>query len=64
MTELNTKTQSLFLYTYLNKLQTKVKQRFRNLKHCERIEKNKRKIHRTLKKHGKLKLISTNRKKT
>ena len=47
--KLKTKTHISFINIYLNELQVKVKQRFQSSEHYERIEKIKRKIHRTLK---------------
>ena len=48
--KLKTKTHISLIDIHLNELQTKIKQRFQCSKHYEKIEKIKRKIHRTLKK--------------
>ena len=60
--KLKTKTHILFIDIHLNELQAKAKQRLQSSKHYERIEKIKRKIHRTLKeernRHRKAELIS------
>ena len=50
ITKLKTKIYISFIDIDLNELQVKARQRFQCLKHYERIEKIKRKIHRTLKK--------------
>ena len=47
--KLKTETHISFIDIYLNELQVKVKQRLQSSEHYERIEKIKRKIHRTLK---------------
>ena len=65
--KLKTKTHILFINIHLNELQAKAKQRLQSSEHYERIEKIKRKIHRTLKKeknkHRKTEFISRFRKK-
>ena len=48
--ELKTKTHISLINIHLNELQVKARQRFQSSEHYERIEKIKRKIHRTLKK--------------
>ena len=47
--KLKTETHISFIDIHLNELQVKVKQRFQSSEHYERIEKIKRKIHKTLK---------------
>ena len=59
-----TETHILFIDIYLNKLQTKIKQRLQNFEHYKKIEKNKNKNSSNVKKHRKPKFISTNVKKT
>ena len=65
--KLKTKTHILFIDIHLNELQAKARQRLQSSEHYERIEKIKRKIHRTLKKkrnkHRKAEFISRLRKK-
>ena len=65
--KLKTKTHILLINIHLDELQAKAKQRFQSSEHYERIEKIKRKIHRTLKeernKHRKTELISRFQKK-
>ena len=64
--KLKTKTHISFINIHLNELQAKTKQRLQCSKHYERIEKIKRKIHRTLKKKNrqrKAELISKLQKK-
>ena len=65
--KLKTKTHILFIDIHLNELQAKARQRLQSSEHYERIEKIKRKIHRTLKeerdKHRKTEFISKFRKK-
>ena len=65
--ELKTKTHILFIDIHLDELQAKARQRLQSSEHYERIEKIKRKIHRTLKeerdKHRKAEFISGLRKK-
>ena len=48
--ELKTETHISFIDIHLNELQIKAKQRLQSSEHYERVEKIKRKIHRTLKK--------------
>ena len=48
--KLKTETHISFIDIHLNELQIKAKQRLQSSEHYERIEKIKRKIHRTLKK--------------
>ena len=66
--KLETKTHISLIDIHLNELQAKTKIRLQNSKHYERIEKIKRKIHRSLKKernrHRKSRFISANQKKT
>ena len=50
ITKLKTKTHISFVNIYLNELQVKVKQKFQCSEHYERIEKIKKKIHKTFKK--------------
>ena len=45
ITKLKTETYILFINIHLNELQTKIKLKFRNLEHYEKIEKIKKKIH-------------------
>ena len=63
--KLKTKTHISFINIHLNELQAKIKQRFQCSKHYEKIEKIKRKIHKTLKKNRqkKAKFISKLQKK-
>ena len=66
--ELETETHISSIDIHLNELQAKARIRLQNSKHYERIEKTKRKIHRSLKeerdRHRKSGLISANQKKT
>ena len=48
--KLKTETHISFINIYLNELQIKARQRLQSSKHYEKVEKIKRKIHRTLKK--------------
>ena len=65
--KLKTKTHISFINIHFNELQAKTKQRLQCSEHYEKIEKIKRKIHRTLKekknKHKKVEFISRLRKK-
>ena len=47
--KLKTKTHISFINIHLNELQAKIRQRFQCSEHYERIEKIKKKIHKTLK---------------
>ena len=66
--KLKTKIHILFIDIHLNELQTKIKIKLQNSRHYERIEKIKRKIHRSFKKerdrHRKSRFTSVNQKKT
>ena len=48
--KVKTETHILLINIYLNKLQTKIKQRLQNFEHYKRIKKIKKRLHRMLKK--------------